>query len=78
MSVPFWGLEFLNPMHTAARHNDRPESVSLPEIDDKMVDRGSFGALKMAADLVVKCMGTTGKMEFPYLKQLPDYLPRSE
>jgi len=51
---------------------------SLPEIDDKMADRGSFGALKMAADLIVKCMGKKGKMECPYLKQLPDYLPRSE
>ena len=51
---------------------------ALPEIDDKMADRGSFGALKMATDLIVKCMGKKGKMEFPYLKQLPDYLPRSE
>ena len=52
--------------------------LPLPEIDDKMADRGSFGALKMAADLVVKCMGTKRKMECPHLKQLPDYLPRSE
>ena len=51
---------------------------TLPEIDDKMADRGSFGALKMATDLIVKCMGKKGKMEFPYLKQRPDYLPRSE
>ena len=43
-------------------------TLSLPEIDDKMADRGSFGALKMAADLIVKCMGKKERIGISILK----------